>query len=112
MTTIYEKVEAALDTLGVPYGMSTYLSDAELPDVYLVYSMISGVGTLHADDGEMERAYRIQLSIYSRSGLVGLPNVDAAMLAAGFTKGPERDLPFDPETGHFGLGKDYFRQGE
>jgi hypothetical protein len=57
---------------------------------------------------ETQRTYRVQVSIYARGGLVALPNVDAAMLAQGFTKGPERQIPYDQETRHFGLAKDYF----
>jgi hypothetical protein len=30
------------------------------------------------------------------------------MTAAGYTKGPERQLPRDPETRHFILSKDYY----
>jgi hypothetical protein len=33
--------------------------------------------------------------------------VDTAMLAAGFEKGRERQLPQDPATGHYGLAKEY-----
>jgi len=109
MTTIFEQAADALETLSVPYGQDTYLAaDGSLPDTYLVYAMVDGVPAQHADDAETEREYRIQVSLYSRDGLVSLPDVDAAMTAAGFTRGPERNLPYNPDTGHFGLAKDYF----
>lgn len=109
MTTVFEQVEDALDTLNVPYGMDTYLSNGELPNQYMAYSLIDGVPSQHADDAETQRTYRVQVSIFDRNGLANLPAVDAAMLAAGFEKGPERQLPRDNESGHYGLAKDYFK---
>lgn len=112
MTTIFERVKTALDALSpaVPYALSRYLTanNADLPDTYIVYQLISGVPEQHADDAETQRTYRAQVSIYARDGLVSLPNVDAAMLSQGFAKGPERQLPYDQESRHFGLAKDYF----
>ncbi len=105
MTTIYEKTAAALITLDVPFAMNTYLG--ELPDVYLVYQLISAPAQQHADDEESLRSFRVQVSIYSNSGLIDLPDVDGAMLAAGFQKGPMRELPYDRDTGHFGLALDF-----
>ena len=109
MTTIYEQVEDALDTLNVPYGMGTFLSDGNLPDQYMVYMLIDGVPGQHADDAETHRSYRIQVNLYDRNGLVNLPDVDTAMLAAGFSKGSERELASDGESDHFGLSKDYLK---
>ncbi|MGA2488783.1 MAG: hypothetical protein ABSF99_01155 [Anaerolineales bacterium] len=108
MTTIFEATATALATLHIPYGMNNYLSTGELPDQYIVYTVVTGVPAQHADNAETKRTYRVQVTIYSRGGLVSIPDVDAAMLAAGFTKGPERQLPGDPETGHYSLAKDYF----
>jgi aminoglycoside phosphotransferase (APT) family kinase protein len=108
MTTIFEQAADALDTLSVPYGMGTYLCDGKLPDQYMTYTLVSGVPAQHADDAETQRSHRVQVSIFDRNGLADLPDVDAAMLAAGFEKGPERQLPRDDESGHYGLAKDYF----
>ena len=108
MTDIFETTKAALDTLSVPYGMGTYLCDGDLPVQYMTYTLVDGVPTQHADDAETHRTYRVQVSLFDRNGLADLPDVDAAMLAAGFTKGPERQLPRDPESGHYCLAKDYF----
>lgn len=109
MTTVFEQVEDALDTLSVAYGMDTYQSNGELPDQYMAYSLIDGVASQHADDAETQRTYRVQVSLYDRNGLANLPDVDTAMLAAGFAKGPERQLPRNNESGHYGLAKDYFK---
>jgi hypothetical protein len=109
MTTIFERVTTALNTLSpaVPFGLAPYKATGELPDTYLAYQLITGTPEQHADDEERERSYTVQVSIFARAGLVGIPNVDAAMTTAGFHKGPERQLPQDRESGHYGLAKDY-----
>lgn len=109
MTTIFEIAETALAPLGVPYAQNTYLtvSGAALPDTYLVYQVITGAPAQHADNIETGRVYRVQVTIITRNSLASAPNVDGAMLAAGFKKGPERELPRDQYSGHIGLAKDY-----
>ena len=112
MTTVFEQASTALATLSpaIPYAPAQYVmaNGADLPDTFIVFLLVSGSPEQHADNAETQRSYRVQVSIYSRSGLGTLPNVDAAMLAAGFRKNPERQLPFDQETRHFCLAKDYF----
>jgi hypothetical protein len=112
MTTIFEHVETALNTLApaIPHALSVYktANGADLPDTFIAYTLVTGDAAQHADDAETLRVFRVQVSIYARAGLVSLPDVDAAMLAEGFTKGPERQLPYDQETRHFGLAKDYY----
>lgn len=108
--TIYEQVATALTGLGVTCvsGMYTQASPtAPLPDTFVVYTLVSGIGSQHAEDVETLRAYRVQLSIYSRLGLQSLPDVDTKMVAAGFAKGPEREMPFDQNTRHYGLVKEF-----
>ena len=111
MTTIFELVNNALATItpAVPYALAPYLTapTATLPDVYLAYQEIFSQPEQHADDAEKERSYLVQVSVYSRTGLVSLPDVDGAMIAAGFIKGAERQLIKDPETGHYGLALEY-----
>jgi len=108
MPNIFEITNTALNSISPPvdYAMDDLIG--ALPDTYIVYSLISGVPQQHADDAETARTYRVQVSIMSKNGLASLPNVDAAMLAAGFRKGPERALPKDSTTSHYGLAKDYF----
>jgi hypothetical protein len=55
----------------------------------------------------MQTTLRSQEDMWSRSGLVSLPNVDAAMITAGFMKGDVKQLPKDPVSGHFGLAVEY-----
>lgn len=108
--SIWEITEDALDGLGLPLAANTMIvaTGAELPDSYLVYQVISNPPRLHADDLEKLRSYRMQVSIYSRSGLAAIPSlVEAAMLAAGFTRIEGRELPYNPQTRHFGLATDF-----
>lgn len=109
MTTIFERVNDALETISpaVPFALAPYKSSTTLPTTYLAYQLISSVPEQQADDAETERSYLVQVSIFSKTGLVSLPDVDTAMLAAGFEKSSERQLPQDPQTGHYGLAKDY-----
>jgi hypothetical protein len=111
MTSIFARVNDALETLSpaVPYALDRFLTanGADLPDTYITFYMMSGEGVQHADNDETLRQYDVQITIFSRSGLAALPDVDTAMLSAGFIKGPERQLPTDEQTRHFGLAKDY-----
>jgi len=111
MTSIFVRVNTALSALSpaVPFALDQYITatDADLPDTFIAYSLISGDPAQHANNAETLRQYLIQVSIFARAGLATLPAVDAAMLAAGFMKGPERQLEYDKATRHFGLAKDY-----
>lgn len=112
MPTIFERVEDALTALSpaVPFGMDTFLvaPGAALPATFITYFLVDGAPEAHADNVETMRVYRVQVNLCSTGGLVSLPNVDGVMLAQGFTRGPERELPKDQETKHYILAKDYF----
>ena len=109
MSTIWEITEAALDDLGVAMAANVYntASGTQLPDQFMVYFLVSSPPELHADDYEELRSYRMQVSIYDRAGLINLPDVDSAMVTAGFTRGPKRELPYNPDTKHFGIAQEY-----
>ena len=106
MTDIYTLTQTALNTLtGVPSGMDIQLST--LPDLYIVWDLITGAPAQHAGDVETERFYRVQVNIYTIGDFDSLPNVDGAMIAAGFARGGERPLPYTQDSRHHGLAKDY-----
>jgi len=111
MTTIFERVTTALGNLSpaIPFALGAYktASGADLPDTFISFTLVNGDGVQHADNAETLREYTIQISIFSRAGLITLPNVDAVLLAAGFIKGPERQLTTDEQTRHYGLARDY-----
>lgn len=108
MTDIFTITKGALDAITptVPWAQDTYIGST-LPDTYLVYTLISSPPEQHGDNIETERSYRIQVSIFSKSGLAALPDVDTAMLAAGFQKSNFIELPRSNDSAHFGLAKDY-----
>lgn len=109
MPSIQEITKTALDNLSPSLTFAMDQLIGSLPDVFIVYTLISGAPEQHADNAETARTYRMQLSIMDRNGLFARANdVDTVMIAAGFTKGPERALPRDSNTSHFGLAKDYF----
>ena len=108
MPNIFTVTNDALETISpaVSFAQDVYIG-ATLPDTYLVYTLISSPPEQHADNAETERSYRVQVSIFSKSGLASLPDVDTAMLAAGFRKSSFREIPRDKDSAHFGLAKDY-----
>jgi len=104
--TIWERVAAALASLGIPTAANLYTGPT-LPDQFAVYQLISDPPILHTDDRENLTRYRVQVTIYSRAGLAALPDVRGAMLAAGFTRAGSRELPYNRETRHYGLAQDF-----
>ncbi len=111
MTTIWERTATALATLTpIPYGQSTYIvaSGSQLPDTYLVYQLVSSASEENADDSEEIRSWTMQVVVYCRDGLTtGMPAVATAMVAQGFTRGPQRELPYNEDTRHFGLAMEF-----
>lgn len=105
--TIWERVETALSDLNISVAANTY-TGSTLPDQFAVYQLISDPAIQHADDRETMTRYRVQVTVYSRGGLADLPDVRGAMLAAGFTRGPSRELPFNRDTRHYSLAMDFF----
>lgn len=108
--SIWSTTYTALSTLGYPVAANAMILAAgtDYPEEYLVYQMISNPPELHADNVETLRSYRIQVSVYSRSGLEVIPDqVETAMLAAGFTRLEGRELPYNHQTRHFGAALDY-----
>lgn len=107
--SIWSITLAALTGLGKPLAANRYVpaSGSQLPAEYIVYFLVSSVPQEAADDVETLRSHRMQVSYYSITGLAGLPGISAAMVAAGFTRGPETEIPFNPETGHYGLALEF-----
>lgn len=109
--TIWERVEAALETLVpvVPFAANVYVpsSGAQLPDLFLVYFLVSSPVEQFAENAETERSYRVQVTHYNRAGLAGLPDVKTAMVAAGFVPSNKREIPYDRTTRHYGLAEEY-----
>lgn len=109
MTTIHERVYSALTSLSKPMAADVYIpaSGTELPDEYLVYTLISDPTRQHADDVEKLHLYRVQISYYNRAGMQSAPDIKGAMITAGFRRSDGRDLPYNPDTRHFGQALDF-----
>lgn len=107
--TIWERVKAALTSLSVPMAANVYIpaSGTDWPDTYIVYFTLPSVPLQHADNEEKLRDHLVQVSIWSRSGLVNLPDVEGAMKAAGFTFVTQRELPYEEDTRYYGLAIDF-----
>jgi hypothetical protein len=107
--TIWERVRAALTPLATPMASGTFITATpdDLPDLYLVYFLVSSPAEQHMDNVETLRSNRMQISVYSRNGLAGLPDVSGAMVSAGFMAGPKTELPYNQQTRHFGLALEY-----
>lgn len=113
MSTIWEITKSALTGLGVPLAADVYIpaSGVDFPDLYLVYFLVTSPPEQSADDAETLRSYLVQVSTYSRDGMVGLPDVAGAMVAAGFERSAMRHLPYNNKTRHFGLAEDFIYLG-
>jgi hypothetical protein len=109
LNTIWDRTNSALSPLSVPYAASRLQisTGGEYPDLFMVYFSLPSTPDQHADDKETLRSYTMQVNIFSRDGLINLPDVDGVMMAAGFTKGKVIEIPLDEETGHFGLGTEF-----
>jgi hypothetical protein len=110
MATVWELAQTALNTLGLPVYASSYVADTpggDFPDTYLVHSVVDVSPVQHADNAEQIRGWLVQVSVYRRAGLVGLPDVIGAMTAAGFTFVAGRELDYDSESRHFGIAFDF-----
>ena len=107
--TIWQKVKDALAGLGIKTANNrlTLKTGETWPDQYITFQVISAGPEEHVDDHETARSYLVQLNLWSRSGFESFPDVETAMLAAGFYFQAERDMDYDEKTGHYGHSKDY-----
>jgi hypothetical protein len=107
--SVFADVYTALASLGLPLAANIYQAaeGIKLPDRFLVYSLIASPPVQAADNVEKLRANYIQVSLYDRSGLNNPPDIDSAMVAAGFVRGSRREMPYNQLTGHFGLAMEY-----
>jgi hypothetical protein len=96
MSTIYEDAKAALETLGFDVYSANDLSEDEvLPESYIVYQIISSPTVTSADNKPIGKTPRVQVAGWSMSGSAANAfetSIDAAMIAAGFSRigGAER----------------------
>lgn len=109
MMDIWSATRTALTGLELPMAANQYMAatGAEIPDTFLVYQLVTSPAQQHADDAETLRSYLMRVTYYSRDGLSTCPDIKNAMVAAGFSRGEFRELPYFQETRHFGLSFDF-----
>lgn len=109
MSSIWETISSALTSLSIPMAPGKYItaSGVDLPDEFIVYTLVSSPPEQHADNVETMRSYLVQISYFNRDGLAEMPDIRTAMKSAGFMRGAERDLPYDEVTRHFGLALEF-----
>ncbi len=110
MSTIWEMTYTVLSGLGVQVAADQYLAAtpaADLPDTYMTYEVIDLMPLEHADDAATLSQETVQVNIWSRAGLVGLPDVIGAMTSAGFMFSSGRELDYDPDGRHYGIAFDF-----
>ena len=107
--TIWERVLTALTPLGLPLEANVLIVDSESdrPDAYITYFEVTSVAVQHADNVEKHRAPTVQVTYYSRAGLATMPDIPAAMAAAGFMAAGRRELPRNQDTRHYGYALDF-----
>lgn len=107
--TIWQTVNSALAGLGIRTANNRLVlkTGEKLPDQYLTFQLISAGPEAHIDDHETARSYLVQLNLWSRSGFESFPDVETAMLAAGFYFQAERDMDYNENTSHYGQSKDF-----
>lgn len=111
--TIWERVKSALSTLTIPVSEGINLqatgasTPTEKPAEFITFALISSNPVQHADDEEKIRSHRVQVSYFNQTGLTGIPDISSLMTAAGFTRGPMTEIPYDPADGYFGVALEY-----
>lgn len=107
--TIWERINNALSGLGIPVGnIRLFLASKEpLPDQYVTFQVITAVPERFVDDGEVVRSYLVQINCWSRFGFQSFPDVEVAMVAAGFSFQASRDMKFEDDSGHYGHSMDF-----
>lgn len=108
--TIWERIALALSEINLPKAEGVYIPSSAsglIPETFLVYFLVSSSSVQHADNREILRSYLVQISIYNRTGLTNLPDVTTPMKNAGFVRNAIREIPYNQETGHYGLALDF-----
>lgn len=109
-TPIWQQAQSALSGLGVTVAANALVlaSGSDYPDSFIVHFMVSDPTLSHADNVLELHLPRVQVSIYSRTAISALATaVQSAMIAAGFYMAGARDLPYNPDTRHFGTAIDF-----
>ena len=89
--TIFERVYDAVVTLNIPFAAGKYIvaTGSDYPETFITFSLVSSPAEQFADNAETMRSYRVQVNIFSRGGLINLPD-DQATTAKNIYLNPIR----------------------
>jgi hypothetical protein len=102
---------------GIQYDFERWETDPnqppgpQLPDRFITYFLVDDEGKTWADGEETSHEPRMQVSFYTRKKsdmLTVLDEIEQAIVAAGFTRGPVGHIPYQPDTGHYGWRRDFY----
>ena len=97
--------------LSIPAAWSGKVTDAaQLPDTFIVYSLVDDQGVTHADNKETSHETRVQVSLFYRdkSIVLTIPDqIETAFMDAGFMRVNSGTIPYQPDTGHYGWRCDF-----
>lgn len=106
--TAMQDISAAL---GIPYDFERNENPTEqLPDTYMVYFLVDDPGATWADGKETSHETRVQVSLFYRDKRVMLtvPKlIEDTFIAAGFLRIGSGQIPYQPNTGHYGWRCDF-----
>jgi hypothetical protein len=106
-----DQCEATLTAIGLPYDFERFICDtAQLPDTFIVYSLVDDPGVTHADNKETSHEARQQVSLFYRDKSIFLTvpdQIETAFMAAGFMRVGSGTIPYQPDTGHYGWRCDF-----
>jgi hypothetical protein len=100
-----------LTSIGYPVReQGTYAQNETLPETFITYFVLDQPNESHADNIPTSTTTKVRVTLYSRKpAIVQQTNIvlKEAMLPAGFLRAGGRNLPFDPDTGHYGYVSTY-----
>jgi hypothetical protein len=97
---------------GIPYDFKRNETPAaQLPDSYIVYFLVDDEGKTWSEGKETSHEPRVQVSFYYKNKpdfLIYPDQIETAFVNAGFTRGPVGDIPYQPDTSHYGWRRDFY----
>lgn len=98
---------------GIPWDKDRFTPDpdtSQLPDTFMVYTLVDDPGAAYADGKERSHEVRVQISLFYRDPAVAatIPDkIEAAYMAADFLRVGSGTLPYQTDTGHNGWRCDF-----
>lgn len=111
MIDVYNLVCTTLGSSGYPVReQGTYGPDESLPDTHITYFIQDQSNESHADNAPTSQTTTVQVALYSRDPAIAQQAnqiLKGILHPAGFLRAGGRNLPLDPDTGHYGYTSTY-----